>query len=219
MRAILHHRAILQGPRSRRPTTSQGVAASQANHSASKQRAALLTLACDFMFLMVSVGVAIVFRAVVIALWPQSGSSVEKGIVEWFAVLALLGGWLWFLGLDALRCIKPSRLLPFEYTERVVQHIYLRRMEISLWMIASSLTLLCLCLFFVGTPLISKLFLASLVALVVLAVRKSIPFGRLSFAIAVGIFFASTIAIAISSVLIPTEQPARAVEAEVENGG
>ncbi|NER79100.1 MAG: hypothetical protein F6K42_05875 [Leptolyngbya sp. SIO1D8] len=204
MRAILHYRAILNNPRSRHAELPQQETAtiSRRQRSVPDQRAALLTLACDFMFLMVSVGAAIVLRALVMALWPEAGNTGEQGIVEWLAVLATMGGWLWFLGLDAARCVRPARLLPFEYTERVAQHIYLRRMELSLWTVATSLILLCLCMSFARTPLISKLFLSAVIGLVILAVRKSIPAGRLSFAIAASIFVVSMFALAIANMIM-----------------
>ena len=196
MRAILYH------SRQRRLAEPMAQASPHLKSSVSKQRASFLTTACNFMFLMVAVGVALVFRALVITLWPEAGSVAERGVVEWLPVVALVGTWLWFLALDTARGIQPSRLLPFEYTERVVQRIYLRRIEISLWTLASSLILLCLCLFFVRTPLISKLFFSGLVGLVVLAVRKSIPVRRLSLAIATGVFFGTMIAISIASVFM-----------------
>lgn len=195
-------RAILYNPRSRRLAEPKEQVPPQARSSVSKQRAAFLTIACDFMFLMVTVGVALVFRALVTALWPESASVAERGIVEWLPVVVLIGSWLWFLGLDAARGTQSFRLLPFEYTERVVQRIYLRRIEISLWTLASSLILLCLCLFFVRTPLVSKLFFSGVVSLVVLAVRKSIPVRRLSLVIATSIFLATLLAIAIASVVM-----------------
>lgn len=194
MRAILHY------SRPRRLIEPAEKTPSQARSSVPRQRAALLSIACDFMFLMVTVGVALVFRALVIALWPESAVASDRGVVEWLPVMALVGGWLWYLGLDAFRSSQPFHLVPFEYTERVVQHIYLRRAEVSLWTLASSLILLVLCLFFVRTPLVSKLFLSALVGLVVLAVRKSIPFRRLSLAIATGVFFVTMVAIAIASI-------------------
>lgn len=202
MRAILHHRAILQKTRTPLQVDKQSTTAPQAKCSIPKQRAAALTISCDFMFLMVTAGAAIVFRTLVFTLWPESGDNLEKSIVEWLPILVLLGLWFWFLGTDAARCIQPFRRLPFECTERVVWNIYMRRMEISLWIIASSLVLLCLCLFFGGSPLVSKLFLSSVVALIILTVRKSIPFGRLSVAIAVGIFLSSIVAITILSKLM-----------------
>ncbi|MEM9004274.1 MAG: hypothetical protein AAGE59_12225 [Cyanobacteria bacterium P01_F01_bin.86] len=196
MRAILYHHSRsrrLSEPKARKVPP-------QARSSVPKQKAALLSIVCDFMFLMVTVGVALVFRALVISLWPAAANADERSLVEWLPVIALVSGWLFYLGLDALRGTHPSRLVPFEYTERVVQHIYLRRVEVSLWTLASSLILLSLCLFFVRTPLVSKLFFASLVGLVVLTVRKSIPLRRLSLAIATGIFFVTMVAIAIASV-------------------
>ncbi len=194
MRAILHY------SRPRRLVEPVETVPSQPRSAVPRQKAALLSIACDFMFLMVTVGVALVFRALVIALWPEAAVASDQKMVEWLPVVALIGSWLWYLGLDAFRSAQPFRLVPFEYTERVVQHIYLRRAEVSLWTLASSLILLTLCLFFVRTPLVSKLFLSALVGFVVLAIRKSIPLRRLSLAIATGVFFITMVAIAIASV-------------------
>ena len=194
MRAILHY------SRPRRLVEPAKNTPSQSRSSVPKQRATFLSIACDFMFLMVTVGVALVFRALVIALWPESGAASDQSVVEWLPVFALVGSWLWYLGLDAFQGTQPFYLVPFERTERVVRHIYLRRAEVSLWTLASSLILLTLCLIFVRTPLVSKLFFSCLVGAVVLAVRKSIPSRRLSLAIATGIFFVTMLAIAIASV-------------------
>lgn len=208
MRAILHSRAIQRPPHpqpssaipddERQPTAKGGV---------QRRQAALLSLTCDFMFLMVLVGTALVFRVLIIALWPEAGQTGDRRVVEWLSTVMLVGNWLWFFGLDGLRWVRSSRILPFEYTERVIQHIYLRRIEISLWMMASCVVLLCLCMFFVRTPLPSKVFFTSLVALGILAVRKSIPVRQLSLAIATITFFSILIAIKIASVVMMSGQP------------
>lgn len=209
MRAILHHRFIVDHLPSRPHETSQVADLLPEEVPVVQPQAASLTLACDGMFFMVSVGLALVFRAVVIALWPAAGSAVDRAIVEWGGALLLLGEWLWFLSLDAFRCSQNrNSQLPFSYTGTVVRRIYRRRMEISGWTIAISAILLFLCVLFVGTPLISKLFLASVIALVVCAIRKSIPFERLSCAMAVGVFLTTVTAIAIAHTVMSASSAA-----------
>lgn len=193
-------RAIILSNQANHQTKSKKKVESQQKSSISRSYAGLLTLGCDFMFLMVSVGVALVFRALVASVWPESANPTEQGTVEWLPVIFLLGNWICFMGLDAIRGTRATQLFPFEYTDRVARHIYLRRIEIFLWMIASSLVLLCLCLFLVQTPLLSKIFLAGVVSLVAVAVRKSLPMRRASMAAATGLACACMIAIAIVSV-------------------
>lgn len=202
MRAFLHYHAIQKHLRSRHLAASQVEVEPRGGRTYPEKQAVLLTIACDLMLLMVAVGAAFLFRALVLMLWPEAGSDGEKSVVEWLVFLVLVGSWLWFLVTDLFQGIQPSQLVPFEYEESVLQHIYLRRLEISLLMVASGTILLCLCLFFISIPLISKLFLASLIALAMIAVRNSIPDGRLSFATASVIFIAAIVAIKITNLVL-----------------
>lgn len=197
-------RAILHVPRARRSETNQEAVSTnwKPQSSVPKTQAMALTLACDLMFLLVAVGVGLVFQAAAAMGSPEVGSGFEKAFVAWSPTLCLTGVWLWFLLVDGIRGMHPTQFVPFDYTRRVVQHVYLRRLEISIWIVAFSTILLYLCLSLATIPLFSKLFLSAVMALVVLAVRKSIPLGRLSFAMASGVFLLTLGGIVIANIVM-----------------
>lgn len=197
-------RAILHVPRTRRFEVNQETVSSnwKPQSSVPKSQAMALTLACDLMFLLVAVGTGLVFQVVTAMSWPELSNGLEKKFVTWLPIVCLTGAWLWFLCVDGVRGIQTTEFVPFEYTRRVVQHVYLRRLEISLWVIAFSTILLCLCLSLATISLFSKLFLSAVMALVVLAVRKSIPLGRLSFALASGVFLLTLGGVVIANIVM-----------------
>jgi hypothetical protein len=161
-----------------------------------------LTIACDITFLLMTVGAGLVLHAVVIAVWPPMGNSLEREMLEWMPFWAITTAAAWFLFVDGMRCINANSLLPFDCTEAVVRHIYWQRFEIVLWAIASHLVLLCLCLLLPDKPLFSKIFLSSIVALAALAVRKSIPAQKLAFAASVGVFSFTMLVITVAGAFV-----------------
>ena len=70
------------------------------------------------------------------------------------------------------------------------------------WAIASHLVLLCLCLLMPSQPLVSKLFLSSIVALVALAARKSVRSRKNAFAASMTIFSTAMLMITMAGALI-----------------
>ncbi len=197
-------RAILHTAHSRRMDTLQPDLVSQrhARSAIHRSRAIAYTLACDVMFLLVATGVGLMLQVIAILAWPAAGSNFDKLIVSTLPVGCLVGCWLFFSVRDGIWGTQPGRFVPFEYTRSVCQHVYLRRLEISLWAIAANTTLIYLCLAFVRTPFFSKFFLASVMALVLVAIRKSIPSRHWAFLASVGMFGLSLGVLAIASMIM-----------------
>lgn len=215
MRAILHHRFISENTH---PSPEPLPVATRRHASPRRRQAASLTLACNGMFLLINVGVALMFKAIANAAGSLSVTPAEQGAIAWGIPLVLLGPWLYFLGLDTIRASRPSqaRRLPFNCTERVVKRLYLRRLEFSLWAIGLSGIFLMLCVLFTGTSLISKLFLVGVVALIIVAVRNSIPFERLSLIIAAGVFAVTLAVISVASALVTPEADLQRIQQTLE---
>jgi hypothetical protein len=154
-----------------------------------------MTLVCDVMLLLVAIGSGLVFYVLTLVVWPATGNPVERELIEWMPVWTLTTTALWFLAVDGIKGLRPSRRMPFEYPERIVRQIYRQRLETLWWAIAAHLILLCLCLLLTSQPFISKLFLSLVVALVALAARKGIPDQNMAFAASTGIFSMAMLAI------------------------
>ncbi|MDB9527769.1 hypothetical protein PN498_17370 [Oscillatoria sp. CS-180] len=185
-------RAILHRPHSALPRISEKSDWIETQQPISKRPfSVVLTLACDVMLLLTTVGAGLLLYALIVSVWPPAGSVVERDLVKWMPLSSIATSAAWYLFRDVLRCQQASSTLPFDYTEAIFQQIYWRRLEIILWAIASNLVLLCLCLLLPAQPFISKLFLSSVVALIALAVHKSIPTQRLAFSAATGVFSAA----------------------------
>ncbi len=156
-----------------------------------------LTLICDVMLLLLSIGSGLLFYALVLVVWPAEGNSAERSLLEWMLLSTLVSTAGWFLLTDLWRSGRSQASLPFDYPRPMVRCIYGRRLEILLWVIASHLLLLCLCLMMGDRPFISKLFFTSVVALGAVAARKSIPSDSLAFGMATSLFSFAMLLIAI----------------------
>lgn len=196
MRAILHHPAM---------TDRIAPAPERSNVQAltvNRQRSVSLTIVCDFTFLLMTVGAGLVLNALFLAVWPSADRGFTIGLVSELPLWTTSSIAGWFLVRDGLRSQRQHALLPFDCTDVMVRHIYWHRFELILWAIAAHLVLLCLCLLMPNQPLISKLFLASVIALIALAVRKSIPAQKVAFAAATGVFSLAMLLISIAATLI-----------------
>lgn len=207
-------RAILYYPRYAQAQSAQNPQHADLHRSVSRQRAIALTLACDAMFLLVAIGVTLIFRAVVVMTWSEGAALGQRDLVRGIVVVSLMGSWLWFILRDGLRSTHPTKPLPFEYTDRVVRHLYTRRLEWLVWAAAVNVILCSLCAAFPNVPLFSKVFMALVFGLSVLAVRKSIPNVRVAMASAVSVFIAAMILIAVGHQFAP-----EAIPVELEGAG
>ena len=160
-----------------------------------------LTIVCDLTFLLMTAGAGVLMHALVVGIWPVTQSSLEKEMLEWMPFWALLSTAAWFLLTDGLRHWRARRPLPFDLAPEAAQELYWQRFEVIVWAIASHLVLLCLCLLMPNQPLISKLFLSSIVALVTLAARKSVRSRKNAFAASMSIFSMVMLMISIAGVL------------------
>ncbi|HEY9890060.1 MAG TPA: hypothetical protein V6D02_16760 [Candidatus Obscuribacterales bacterium] len=197
MRAILHHPdssslAVMERPELPAVPPSRW----------RRSRSGWLTLACDCTCLVMAVGAGLVCRAAVAAVWPATGNGAERTLVESMSFWGTVTPAVWFLWRDAWRWGRRDRPLPFDYGEAVTRQLYGQRCELGVWAIAANFTLLCLCLLMPQQPLFSKLFLSSIVALVALAVRQSIPAQRLAFAASTGVFSLAMLLIGIAGVAL-----------------
>jgi hypothetical protein len=147
-----------------------------------------------------------------VAFWSPQGAP-GLALVVTVSVLSTVIGWLSFTGWDLYKVAGATQLLPFEYTERVVRHIYIQRLETLGWAVAFNVILLSLCLVLPEVALFSKIFLAAVFALVLLAVRKSIPNQAIAIYSSLGVFLVSLVMIFVGKVMF--YQPA--VEVETEN--
>lgn len=193
MRAILHHFHAEKSVFPRPPKTNP--------HHSNRSISVLLTLTCDVTFLLIAVGIGLLLQALIVSVWPSTGNLSEKGMVEWMPFGAVVSSATGYLLRDLRQCWRSSGLLPFDYGENIFQQIYWRRLELILWEIASHLVLLCLCLLLPDEPLVSKLFLSGIVALISLAVHKSIPAQRSAFAASTGVFSMAMFVITMANLL------------------
>lgn len=183
MRAILHHpdSGFLIPPPKNKPAK---VAPDRPLHPFP----GVLTIACDVAFLMLAVGMGLLLKALVLAVWPSITPITEGQLVGWMSLWSIATIAIWFLIEDGLRLIFRRGYVPFYYSNRVVRELYSQRLEIGFGAIAAHLLLLCLCLLMPLQALPLKLFLCSTVAIAAWAVRKSIPSRRWSFSAYIGVF-------------------------------
>lgn len=201
MRAILHLPPTQ--PLTPPPTTAEPPAPSEAPTSPLSQPWAVpLTLACDVMFLLITVGAGLLLHALVVVVWPMDASSFQRQMVEWLPFGAITTTAAWYLLVDSLRCWLSRRHLPFNYPLRDIQRFYGERAELILGTIAAHLLLLCLCLLMPQSPLFSKLFLAGVVAAIAYAVRQSMPSRQLAFAASTGVFSFAMFVVTIANQLV-----------------
>lgn len=160
-----------------------------------------LTIACDLTFLLMTAGAGLLMYTLVVGVWPTTQNSLEKEMVEWMPFWALTSTAIWFLLTDGLRHWRARRPLPFDLAPEAAQELYWQRFELLVWALSSHLVLLCLCLLMPNQPLISKLFLSSIVALVTLAARKSVRSRKNAFAASMSIFSMVMLMISIAGVL------------------
>lgn len=200
MRAILHQPPThpLTPPAAEPPTLPPAEPTSPLSHP----WAVPLTLACDVMFLLITVGVGLLLHALVVMIWPTDAGSLQKQVVEWMPFWAMTIAAAWYLLVDSLRCWLSRRHLPFNYPLRDIQRFYGERAELILGTMAAHLLLLCLCLLMPRHPLVSKLFLAGVVAVVAYAVRQSIPSRQLAFAASTGVFSFAMFIVTIAGQLV-----------------
>ena len=196
MRAILHH------PESSLAIIRKPEISLVQQRSAKRQHSGVLTLACDMSFLLATIGAGLILNVLVAAVLPSSSGSLERAIIEWlpFWLITLIAGG--FLLRDCLRCLNRTNVMPFDCTDLMVQHIYQQRLEMIVWAISAHFVLLCLCMLMPTQPFFSNLFLSSVIALVALAVRQSIPAQKLAFAASTGIFSLAMLVIGIAGALI-----------------
>lgn len=161
-----------------------------------------LTLACDVMFLLIAVGAGLLLHALVVVVWPTDGSRFQQQMVEWMPFWATTTTAAWYLFVDSLRCWLARRHLPFNYPLRDLRRFYGERAELILGTIAAHLLLLCLCLLMPRQPLISKLFLSGIVAVVAYAVRQSIPSRPLALTASTGVFSFAMFIVTIAGQLV-----------------
>ncbi|MGD1941550.1 MAG: hypothetical protein ACFB0G_09560 [Leptolyngbyaceae cyanobacterium] len=147
-------------------------------------------------------GAGLLMYTLVVGVWPAAQSSLEKEMVEWMPFWALTSTAAWFLLTDGLRHWRARGPLPFDLAPEAAQTLYWQRFEMMVWAIASHLVLLCLCLLMPDQPLISKLFLSSIVALVALAARKSVRSRKNAFAASMSIFSAAMLMITMAGAFI-----------------
>jgi hypothetical protein len=153
------------------------------------------------MLLLNAIGIALLFYVLTLIVWPAAPSPVERELIEWMPGWTLVSTALWFIGVDGFKGWRPSHHIPFEYPDHVVRQIYRQRLETLWWAIAAHLLLLCLCLLLTNQPLISKLFLSLVVALLALVARQGIRNPNLAFAVSTSIFSVAMLAITLAHTL------------------
>ena len=199
MRAILYHPPAPSSPVVAETTTA---ASDESLPPSAPLWAVSLTLACDGMMLLTTIGVGLLLHVLVVSIWPTDAELFQKQMLEWMPFWALTTTAAWYLLVDVLRCWLSRRHLPFNYPLKDIQRFYWERTEMILGTIAVHLLLLCLCLLMPRQPFISKLFLSAVVAVGAYAVRQSIPSRKLAFAASTGVFSCAMFIVTIAAQVI-----------------
>ncbi|MEM9768556.1 MAG: hypothetical protein AAF892_11855 [Cyanobacteria bacterium P01_D01_bin.71] len=163
--------------------------------------APLLTIICDTMILLIAVGLGLLLHALVVIVWPATATAADGQMLKWIPFGGIISIAAWYLLIDLLRCGYSQAHLPFNYPQRHIRRFYWERLELILSTIAASLLLMCLCLLMPGQPLISKVFLAAVAALIAFAVRQTIPSRRQAFAASTSVFSLAMMMVAIASIV------------------
>ncbi|RZM75640.1 hypothetical protein [Leptolyngbya iicbica] len=174
---------ILFGPEPPRPPNPEAV---------------VLTLACDLMFLSVTIGIGILLQILVATVWPPTISAVERDMMEWMPFWAVVTTSLGYLMLDGWRCWRRRSQLPFQAEAKAIYLIYWQRFELVIDAIAAHLLLLCLCLLLPYHPFFSKLFMAAALALLAFVLGRGMPTRQLAFVASTGVFTVAMLVIAIA---------------------
>jgi lysylphosphatidylglycerol synthetase-like protein (DUF2156 family) len=192
MRSTLHH------PNPDFPTSTVSDRPLVKPQPPNRRRSIWLTLACDITLFLVALGVGLAINAPLAKNWPASASVLEHTTIKQmpFWTMTSISGW--FLLKDVWCCYRPHGWLPFDKTAPTAQHLYWQRFEFMWYAIASCLVLICLCLLMPAYSLVSKIFFASVITLVALAVRQSIPIPTRAFAASTGVFAVTMLIISIA---------------------
>ncbi|NEQ30894.1 MAG: hypothetical protein F6K04_07815 [Leptolyngbya sp. SIO4C5] len=138
------------------------------------------------------------------------GSSVSVTALQGISVFALVASAVVFLLQDILRLFSPRLCLPLEYSTAKANSIYWQRLQISLLAVSFSLILITVGVAFPRMVLVSRLFIAAIFALTILAVRKSIPAAKVGFITSVGIFIATVVTIFVVKATVASEAQSNA---------
>lgn len=157
-----------------------------------------LTLACDLMFLSVTIGIGILLKMLVIAVWPPAISATERQMMEWMPFWAVITTAIGYLLLDLGRCFTARDRLPFHADAKTIYRIYGRRLELVIDTIAGHLVLLCLCLLMPNHPFFSKLFLSAALSLLAYFLGRGMPSRQQAFVASSGVFTFAMLVIAIA---------------------
>ncbi len=179
---------ILFGPEPPRPLNPEAV---------------VLTLACDLMFLSVTIGIGILLQILVTTVWPPTVSTVEKEMMEWMPFWAVVTTSIGYLMLDSWRCFRHRSQLPFQADAKDIYSLYWRRFELVIDAIAAHVLLLCLCLLLPSHPFFSKLFLSATLALLAFFLGRGMPTRQLAFVASTGVFTCAMLVIAIAVTIRP----------------
>jgi hypothetical protein len=160
--------------------------------------AVTLTLACDLMFLSVTLGIGILLQILVTTVWPPTVNATDKAMMEWLPFWAVMTTGLGYLLLDLWRCFKRRSQLPFQADAQAIYQLYWRRFELIIDTIAAHLLLLCLCLLLPQHPFFSKVFLSAALALLAYCLGRGMPSRQQAFVASTGVFTIAMLAIAIA---------------------
>lgn len=162
--------------------------------------AAWVLLSIAFVFgLSAAISAAVSFR---------QGNEGAMAYLQWFTAFVTISSVAIFALQDLLKALDKALWVPFQYSLSKASGIYWQRFQVFLLAIAFDVLLITLCAAFPTMSFVSQLFLASIFALTLFAVRKSIPVARLGLLAAIGVFIAamSTIFITLFFVGVPEEE-------------
>ncbi|MFE4107645.1 hypothetical protein [Almyronema epifaneia] len=133
------------------------------------------------------------------------GSTLSMASIQWISTFVTLASALLFMFQDLVRLFSRRLYLPLEYSATKASSIYWQRLQVSLLAISFSLILIVVGIAFPRMVLVSRLFIATVFALTILAVRKSIPVAKAGFITSAGIFVATVITIFVVKVTLGSE--------------
>lgn len=166
----------------------------------------------------VLLAVAIMFgmgAAIAAVVQFRQGNAGAMAYLQWLTAFVTISSVAVFAVQDLLKALDTSLWLPFQYSLSKASSIYWQRFQVFLLAIAFDILLISLCSAFPTMSFVSQLFLASVFALTIFAVRKSIPIARFGFLAAIGVFLAAMATIFITLFFVGApEEPINVNEGE-----
>lgn len=126
--------------------------------------------------------------------------------LQWITAFVTISSVVVFALQDLLKAFDKNLWVPFQYSLNKASSIYWQRLQVFLLAIAFDTLLITLCSAFPTMSFVSQLFLASVFAITILAVRKSIPIAKLGLLAAIGVFLAAMATIFITLFFVGTPE-------------